>query len=77
MALHSLENMLGQTGYVKLGRGVYLYGEITEAGRSGQTGYNAILEGFNNGRQIKTSIWGEAGLIPEKIVPKGIILGKR
>jgi len=76
MAFHSLENMLEQKGYVLLGNGVYLFGEINEAGCSGLSGHYAVLEGISNKRHIKVAIFGESGLIQHK-PPKGaIIIGR-
>lgn len=63
MALHSLENMMGKKGYVKIANGVYLWGEINEAGTSGLSGYYAVLEGYSNGKQIKVGIFGESALL--------------
>jgi len=73
MAFYSLENMLGQNGYVLLGKGVYLFEEITELGTSGLSGYYAVLEGFSNGKQIKVGIFGKRGLIQHRL-PKGSVI---
>jgi len=63
MALESLENMLGKIGYVKIADSLYLYGEITETGASGLSGYYAVLEGLSNNKTIKVGIWAESDLI--------------
>ena len=75
MAFHSLENMMGKTGYIKLGKGVYLWGTINETGTSGLSGYYAVLEGLCNGHQIKVAIFGESGLI-QTVLKGSIVLGK-
>lgn len=79
MAFHSLENMMGKTGCVKIANGVYLYGEIKEHGRSGASGHYAVLEGFSNGRQIKVGIFGESALLkydPRVGNPQAKIVGR-
>lgn len=70
MALHSLENMMGKKGYVKIANRVYLYGEIKEAGTSGLSGYYAVLEGWSNGKQIKVGIFGESALLEYRPYPE-------
>ena len=79
MALHSLKNMLGKAGYVKIGKDIYLWGKIIETDASGLAGYIAILRADvpiskGQSRAVKTSIWGERGLI-KKRPKKGLILG--
>jgi hypothetical protein len=37
-------NYLGKKGYVKISKGIYVFGQITETGISGASGYYAILE---------------------------------
>lgn len=80
MAFHSLENMMGKIGYVKIADGVYLYGEIKEAGTSGLSGYYAVLEGWSNNKQIRVGIFGESALIQyDPLIgdKQGIIIGRK
>lgn len=77
MAFHSLKNMLGKKGYVSLGKGIYLWGEVNESGISGLSGYYAVVEGFSNNKQIKVGIFGESALIQHQLPNGAIVLGRK
>jgi hypothetical protein len=69
------DDKIGLKGYIKIAPGVYAFGEVSETGISGASGFYGLVEWITkSGKQTRTAIFHINELIKYK--PKGAIISE-